>query len=415
MNMRFVVPRALALLTSGSALEGFWLEQPERPPANQPARPDTGQPTAKDQPPKAGEPRSEANMPIFLLGDKIRGMSVVNQQDQGLGEITDLIIERGSGRTRYLVLRSGGVLGLGGKHVTVPYDSFAWDHNRKNAVLAATPEQVKGWTEFEKSKWSEGARSSRGYIRTLGKDYYITENSPWPAEADAARTSTLTGTVQSVKRRTAGNGEELIVVVSTPDKRDREVLFGPSWYVGGNNSIALYREAPIEVVVFETTRNGQPIAVARSAKIAGRDLALYDQEGRARWVPGDADITGDPFAASPFVLASEIKGKDVTCRGESCGDVKDIVVETGSGQVAFLAIDPDAKALGIGDENRLVPWGVTTRSPDGKVHVDASKAMLSSAPTLPSDLKALSDEQFYTRICELYETEPQRFEMRQRP
>ena len=43
----------------------------------------------------------------------------------------------------------------------------------------------------------------------------------------------------------------------------------------------------------------------------------------------------DVFAASPFVLYSEIKGKHVDCRGEKCGSSDDIVVECPSGRAAF--------------------------------------------------------------------------------
>jgi hypothetical protein len=113
----------------------------------------------------------------------------------------------------------------------------------------------------------------------------------------------------------------------------------------------------------------------------------------------------DPFSAAPFLLASEVKGRPVDCRGEACGKVDNLIVECTGGLIAFLSIDPDKAALGIGDEDRLVPWGIMTRTLDGKVHLDASKSMITSAPTTPKNLQDLAKDKYYRKIYQLYETQ----------
>jgi sporulation protein YlmC with PRC-barrel domain len=354
-----------------------------------------------------GEP-AQSRSEVFVAGKKILGLHVKNAEDKSLGTVDDMIIDRGSGNIEYLVLKSGAVLGMGGKLVTVPYASFGWDQVEKHVTLAATPEEIKAWPEFEKKRWMDGPRASDSYIRTIGKDYYDSAHSPWPLQARGGDATThVKGTVKTITHHTVDGGrDELVVVVSSPDQRDREIVLGPSWYIGGNNSIALYRDAPIEVDVFQTDRSGGSVAVARTARVNGRELTFYDAQGRPMWNPESGGTGGDVFAAVPFVLLSEVKGKPVDCRGDKCGKVEDVVVECTTGRTVFLAIDPDKALLGIGDEDRLVPWSVMTRSPDGTVHLDATKAMVTSAPTSPKDLKTLADDNMYKRIYGVYDVPP---------
>lgn len=350
---------------------------------------------------------------VFVSGKKIHGMSVKNAEDKTLGTIDDMIIDRGSGMIRFLVLKSGSVMGLGGKLVTVPYGSFGWDAADKHVTLGATPEEIKGWAEFDKKRWMEGGKAD-SYIRTIGKDYYEMPNSPWPTEARGTA-STVKGTVKTISRSSVDGGrEELVVVVSSPDRPDREIVLGPSWYMAGNNSISFYRGAPVEIEVFQSDRAGRPVAIARSTKVNGQELAFYDSTGRAYWTPTTVVADRDVFSNAPFVLFTEIKGKPVDARGEKCGDVDDTIVDCMSGRTAFLCIDPDKNVLGIGDEDRLVPWTVMTRSLDGKVHLDASKAMITSAPTSPKDLKALGNEEMYRKVYGVYDVPPYSFDRNRR-
>lgn len=341
---------------------------------------------------------------MFVAGAKSLGMGVKNAEDKTLGSVDDLIIDRGSGRVRYVVVKSGAIMGMGGKLVTVPYSSFGWDTADKHLTLAATPEEIKAWPEFEKKAWAQGARTDDGYVRTIGKEYYDTSRSPWPVDARDQTASTVKGTVKSISRHTVeGGNEELVVVVSSPNGTDQEIVLGPSWYAAGNNSIALYRGAPIDVDVFKVNREGRSIAMAHTTRIGGKDLPLYDKQGRAMWVPSSSTPEGDAFSAAPFVLATELKSKPVDCRGETCGKVKDVVMECSTGRVVFLVVDPDKGFMGVGDENRLVPWAIMTRSLDGKVHLDADKAMITSGPTTPADLKTLATDNSYKRIYNAYD------------
>jgi sporulation protein YlmC with PRC-barrel domain len=346
----------------------------------------------------------------FMAGKKFIGTNVKNSADETVGSIDDLIIDRGSGQVRYVVLKSGSVLGMGGKLVTVPYQSFGWDNADKDPVFNATKDEIKTWPEFDKKAWAEGANKEDSLIRRIGKDYFNTKNSPWPDEVRDTDNQRIQGTVKNFTRRTGENGsEELFVVVTSPGQPDREVGLGPSWYMAGNNSIAFYRDSPIDINVIQVDRAGKPMTIARSASVNGKEMRFYDEKGRARWTGNTnmGDSTNrDMYSTSPFVLYSEVKGKAVDCRGEKCGKVDEVIVECVSGTAAFLSIDPDQNTLGIGDEDRLVPWTIVTRSNDDMVHLDASKSMIVGGSATPKDLKSLNDRAMSDRIYSGYGVTP---------
>ena len=57
---------------------------------------------------------------------KLKGLDVIGQDHTTIGDIDDVLIDRG-GRIEAVVLAVGGVLGLGGKTVAIPYDQVLWN------------------------------------------------------------------------------------------------------------------------------------------------------------------------------------------------------------------------------------------------------------------------------------------------
>ncbi|HVU62349.1 MAG TPA: PRC-barrel domain-containing protein [Phycisphaerales bacterium] len=332
----------------------------------------------------------------FQLGSKIDGMSVKNASKEDLGTISDVVIDRGSGRVASLVLRSGTILGMGGKTILVPYRSFGWDEAEHALTLDASKDEVKNWPEWDKKAWENGT-SENGMIRSSARDYYDPNSTPWPATARSSKTD-IHGKIKTFTRRNIQGREELVMVVTPQNGTEEEVVLGPSWYTAGNNVIPFYRDAPVDVTVFHTTRNGQDVMVARSATINGKKYDYYDSQGRPMW----SERTGENELTSPFVLNSDIKGKDVYCRGDKCGKVRDTVIECISGRVAFLSIDPDKAFLGIGDQNRMVPFTILSAVMSDGVYLDADKAMVTSAPTTPKDLATLGINSDYKRVYDAY-------------
>ena len=112
------------------------------------------------------------------------------------------------------------------------------------------------------------------------------------------------------------------------------------------------------------------------------------------------------------MLLSSQDGADVTCRGEACGKVDDVIVERTSGTLAFLTIDPDENFLGIGDAKRLVPWAVASVTAEGAVRIDASKEMVLASPEAPADSATMGSGGVVSMAYRSYQVEPPPFEAR---
>lgn len=62
------------------------------------------------------------------------GMDVHNGENEKLGEISQLILDK-SGRVTHVVLTRGGMLGVGGKGYVVPWDRIQIDSADQRATL----------------------------------------------------------------------------------------------------------------------------------------------------------------------------------------------------------------------------------------------------------------------------------------
>src|SRR5690606_36822434 len=77
----------------------------------------------------------------------LMGKSVVNENDETIGDIEDIVISS-AGRTLYLLVGAGGFLGMGSKNVAVPFDEF---ERRDDRILLSgyTKEQLKALPEVK--------------------------------------------------------------------------------------------------------------------------------------------------------------------------------------------------------------------------------------------------------------------------
>jgi len=65
-------------------------------------------------------PRQEETVSLMHIGD-IRDTRILNPEGEELGDLTDIAIDRETGRIIYAVLSYGGILGFGEKHFAIPW------------------------------------------------------------------------------------------------------------------------------------------------------------------------------------------------------------------------------------------------------------------------------------------------------
>src|SRR5215212_3586917 len=80
-----------------------------------------------------------------LIGsDKVEGTAVYGADDQRIGSIERVMIDKISGKVAYAVLGFGGFLGIGNDHYPLPWQSLKYDTNLGGYVTGITDSQLRG-------------------------------------------------------------------------------------------------------------------------------------------------------------------------------------------------------------------------------------------------------------------------------
>jgi sporulation protein YlmC with PRC-barrel domain len=89
----------------------------------------------------------------LLSASSITGDDVYNPQEEKLGTIQDIMLDVKTGKIRYAVLSSGGLLGMGNDLYAVPWDAFALDAEHQRFILDIDEERLKAAPSFDKDAW----------------------------------------------------------------------------------------------------------------------------------------------------------------------------------------------------------------------------------------------------------------------
>lgn len=361
---------------------------------------------------------SERMSPALAFWSKLKGTNIYNNNNENIGEINDLIVTRGSGRISFATVTTGSVLGMGGKTILIPFDDLNYDRANERFTLNTTAENLKNLPEFSRDAWKNAgkrqgrdqAKNEQALAEALARAAALEQVDPYARDfGSLGQPTRLQGEVTRVERRTGpGGGENVYVTIRGQGGADQTILLGPSWYITGENlEPARSSQFSVNAVKVPSERNGGQEYVATDLTHDGTTYSLRNQaNGQGVWMnePKERDREGmwEGGVTGHYVLATQVNGKEVDCRGQKCGDVNDLVIDRANGAIAYLSIDPDQNFLGVADTKRLVPWTVTTVRWDGKVGIDATKDMVLASPKTPGDAQSLANEP--DRVYKAYDT-----------
>jgi len=100
----------------------------------------------------------------LISSDKVDGTSVYNRNGDSIGSIDHLMIDKISGQVEYVVISTGGFLGIGESYSPVPWDSLVYDVNMGGYVIDADRarlEQATRYTSKAQPNWSDGSYGER--------------------------------------------------------------------------------------------------------------------------------------------------------------------------------------------------------------------------------------------------------------
>jgi sporulation protein YlmC with PRC-barrel domain len=96
---------------------------------------------------------------------RLLGLKVRNPQREGLGELEEVLIDVREGHIAYLLLSTGGVLGMGETIRAVPWQAMRVEPVERVVVLNVEREKLHNGPPLEESAWREGA--SRRWLAGL--------------------------------------------------------------------------------------------------------------------------------------------------------------------------------------------------------------------------------------------------------
>ncbi|MFM0046983.1 PRC-barrel domain-containing protein [Paraburkholderia sediminicola] len=91
--------------------------------------------------------------PEVMAAATLDGNKVISSDGEDIGKVKDIMLDVGSGRIAYVVLSSGGFLGIGDKLLAIPWSALTLDTKQKCFVLDMTAGRVQNAPGFDKDHW----------------------------------------------------------------------------------------------------------------------------------------------------------------------------------------------------------------------------------------------------------------------
>ncbi len=125
--------------------------------------------TSPSQSPSFSDTASQrASLPNPLAMEdvgQIVGKAVYGGDDSKIGTISAVLMNPQTKTLNRLVVRQGGVLGIGGHDVALPISAFLWDRDLGDFTIAQTADDLKNMTEWQRPEVAE-APDSHALART---------------------------------------------------------------------------------------------------------------------------------------------------------------------------------------------------------------------------------------------------------
>jgi len=112
--------------------------------------------------------------PALMGADTLIGDSVVNGQEEDLGDIKEIMLDMRNGQVAYAVLAFGGFLGMGEKLFAVPWQALHLDTANKRFVLNVDKDRLSNAPGFDPDAWPD--MSEAGWANQIHSFYGTDQN-----------------------------------------------------------------------------------------------------------------------------------------------------------------------------------------------------------------------------------------------
>lgn len=87
--------------------------------------------------------------------EDVIGKEVKSPQLESLGEIKEIVLDKISGQTRYVVLSFGGFLGFGEEYFAFPWKSISYHPEEECFILNVDQAKLRKEYGFNKDQWPD--------------------------------------------------------------------------------------------------------------------------------------------------------------------------------------------------------------------------------------------------------------------
>jgi hypothetical protein len=116
-------------------------------------------------------PTTERETASLIGSDKVEGTAVYGADEQRIGTIQRIMIDKISGKVAFAVTSFGGFLGIGEDYYPVPWPSLKYDTRLGGYRAGITINQLQGAPKYSRNidwDWNDRARDRQVY------EYYNT-------------------------------------------------------------------------------------------------------------------------------------------------------------------------------------------------------------------------------------------------
>ncbi|QYD67276.1 PRC-barrel domain-containing protein [Paraburkholderia edwinii] len=110
--------------------------------------------------------------PDVMAAAKLDGNKVLTADGETAGKVKDIMLDIGAGRVAYIVMSSGGFLGIGDRLFAIPWNALTLDTDRACFVLSVDASRVKDAPDFDQEHWP--AMADAGWAASV-HEYYGSE------------------------------------------------------------------------------------------------------------------------------------------------------------------------------------------------------------------------------------------------
>jgi len=107
----------------------------------------------------------------LIASDRVEGTPVLRSNGEKIGTIQRLMVDKLSGKVAYAVLSFGGFIGIGQKHLPIPWARLKYDLDRRAYQLDLSDEELSQAPGYEANKefdWGDRSQEAviHGYYKT---------------------------------------------------------------------------------------------------------------------------------------------------------------------------------------------------------------------------------------------------------